>query len=83
VFLELIDVAPDGTRVTLDDQVMPVALQGGEVDRRAALHGVSWRLRPGHRLELELTTGSAQLSIPRTGPFSVDLTARVSIPVTR
>jgi ABC-2 type transport system ATP-binding protein len=83
VFLELIDVAPDGTRVTLDDQVRPVALPGGEVDRRAALHGVSWRLRPGHRLELELTTGSAQYSIPRTGPFSVDLVARVSIPVTR
>jgi hypothetical protein len=79
--MELVDLAPDGTRVTVDDQVMPVALAGGEVDRNARLHGVSWRLRPGHRLELELTTGSSQYSIPRTGPFSVDLTARVSPPV--
>jgi hypothetical protein len=62
---------------------MPVALAGSQVDRTARLHGVSWRLRPGHRLELELTSGSSQYSIPRTGPFSVDLTARVSLPVTR
>ncbi len=82
VFMELVDLAPDGTRVTVDDQVMPVALAGGEVDRDERLHGVSWRLRPDHRLELELTTGSSQYSIPRTGPYSVDLTARVSLPVT-
>lgn len=83
VFMELVDVAEDGTRVTVDDQVMPVALAGGQVDRSARLHGVSWRLLPGHRLELELTTGSAQYSIPRTGPYTVDLTARISVPVTR
>ncbi len=80
VFLELIDVAPDGTRVTLDDQVMPVALPGGAVDRTVDLHGVSWRLQPGHVLELEITTGSAQYSIPRTGPYAVDLTAQLTLP---
>jgi hypothetical protein len=68
--------------VTDDDQVMPVALAGGEVERNARLHGVSWRLRPGHRLGLELTTGSNQFSIPRTGPFSVYLSVGVSLPVT-
>ena len=83
VFMELVDLEPDGTGVTVDDQVMPVALAGGEVDRNARLHGVSSRLRPGHRLELELTTGSSQYSIPGTGPFSVDLEVGVAVPVTR
>jgi ABC-2 type transport system ATP-binding protein len=82
VFFELVDVAPDGTRVTLDDQVMPMALPGGEVDERLSLHGVAWRLLPGHRLELEVTTGSTQYSIPRTGPYTVDLTVRTSLPIT-
>jgi X-Pro dipeptidyl-peptidase C-terminal non-catalytic domain len=82
-FFELVDVAPDGTRVTVDDQVMAMAMPGGEVDERLALHGVAWRLRPGHRLELEVTTGSAQYSIPRTGPYTVDLTVRTALPVTR
>jgi ABC-2 type transport system ATP-binding protein len=81
VFLELIDRAPDGTRVTVDDQVMPVSIQGGEVRLRTALHGVAWRLKPGHVLELELTTGSTQFSIPRTGPFAVDLTATARLPM--
>ncbi|MGH2684618.1 MAG: CocE/NonD family hydrolase C-terminal non-catalytic domain-containing protein, partial [Actinomycetota bacterium] len=82
-FLELVDVAPDGTRVTIDDQVMPIALAGGSVDRTIDLHGVSWRLFRGHSLELEITTGSAQYAIPRTGPYAIDLTADVSLPLTR
>ncbi|MGH2656680.1 MAG: CocE/NonD family hydrolase [Actinomycetota bacterium] len=81
VFLELIDVAPDGTRTTINDQVMPVALDGGPVDRRIDLHGIAWRLEPGHVLELELTTGSTQYASPRTGPFAVSLTATVDLPV--
>jgi ABC-2 type transport system ATP-binding protein len=79
-FLELVDVAPDGTRVTVDDQVMPVSLPGGAVDRTVNLHGISWRLETGHALELEITTGSSQYSIPRTGPYAVDLTAGLTLP---
>jgi ABC-2 type transport system ATP-binding protein len=81
VFLELVDRAPDGTRVTVDDQVMPVTLEGGSVDLGVRLHGVAWRLEPGHVLELELTTGSAQYSMPRTGPYAVDLSARARLPI--
>jgi predicted acyl esterase len=81
-FLELVDVAPDGTRVTLDDQVMPVALAGGAVNRTVDLHGVSWRLEPGHVLELEITTGSTQYAIPRTGPYALTLSAASTIPLT-
>lgn len=55
VFLELVDVAPDGTGTTIDDQVMPVALGDGPVDRRIDLHGIAWLLEPGHVLELEVT----------------------------
>lgn len=47
VFLELVDRAPDGTLVTVDDQVMPAALAGGTVDRAVDLHGIAWRLEPG------------------------------------
>jgi ABC-2 type transport system ATP-binding protein len=81
VFLELVDVAPDGTRVTVDNQVMPAALDGGEVDRVVDLHGFAWRLQPGHVLELEITTGSTAYSIPRTGPYAVSLTAAPAFPV--
>jgi ABC-2 type transport system ATP-binding protein len=81
IFLELVDVAPDGTRVTVDNQVMPASLAGGAVDQTVALHGIAWRLEPGHVLELEITTGSTQYSIPRTGPYAVSLFAAPSFPV--
>jgi ABC-2 type transport system ATP-binding protein len=81
VFFELIDVAPDGTRVTVDDQVTPVALPGGAVDRTLDMNGVAWRLEPGHSLELEITTGSTEYAAPRTGPFAVSLAAELSLPV--
>jgi ABC-2 type transport system ATP-binding protein len=81
VFFELVDVAPDGTRVTVDDQVMPLALAGGPVEETLDLHGIAWRLEPGHVLELEVTTGSTQYSIPRTGPYTVSLTAAPVFPV--
>ena len=81
VFLELVDVAPDGTRVTIDDQVMPVALPSGAFDRTIDLHGIAWRLQPGHTIELEVTTGSAQYAQPRTGPYAVSLDAQLQLPV--
>jgi ABC-2 type transport system ATP-binding protein len=81
VFLELVDVAPDGQRVTVDNQVMPASLAGGPVDQILGLHGIAWRLEPGHVLELEITTGSTQYSIPRTGPYSISLTASSRFPV--
>ena len=81
VFLELVDVAPDGSRVTVDDQVMPVALASGPFERTLDLHGIAWRLEPGHALELEVTTGSAQYQIPRTGPYAVSLEGDLSLPV--
>jgi ABC-2 type transport system ATP-binding protein len=83
VFLELVDVAPDGMRVTVDDQVMPVALASGAFDRTVDLHGIAWRLLPGHSLELEVTTGSAQYAAPRTGPYAVSLAAELSLPVSK
>jgi ABC-2 type transport system ATP-binding protein len=82
-FFELVDVAPDGTRVTLDDQTMPRALPSGAFKKSFDLHGVSWMLKPRHKLELEITTGSAQYSIPRTGPYQVTFNeARVRLPLT-
>jgi ABC-2 type transport system ATP-binding protein len=82
-FFELIDVAPDGSRVTLDDQTMPRALPSGGFTKRFDLHGVSWMLKPGHKLELEITTGSTQYSIPRTGPYRVTFDeAQVRLPLT-
>jgi ABC-2 type transport system ATP-binding protein len=81
VYLELVDAAPDGTRVTVDDQTMPVRLGAGAIDETVELHGVSWILRPGHSLELEITTGSAQYAPPRTGPFAVSLTASPALPL--
>jgi ABC-2 type transport system ATP-binding protein len=80
VHMELVDLAPDGSRVTVDDQVMPFRF-AGRVDQEVSLHGVAWRLEPGHALELELTTGSTQYAPPRTGPFTVELVARPFLPV--
>lgn len=82
VFLELVDVAPDGTRVTVDDQVTPVSLPGGAIEHELPLNGIAWRLEPGHALELEISTSSAQYAIPRTGPYVVSLSADLRLPVT-
>ncbi len=83
VFFELIDKAPDGTLVTVDDQTMPLRIGSGEVRRKVALHGVSWLLKKGHKLLLEVTTGSSQYDVPRTGAYTIDFKVRTSVPVTR
>jgi ABC-2 type transport system ATP-binding protein len=80
VFLELVDVAKDGARVTLDDQTMPVSLREGRFRRTVALHGVAWKLQPGHRLELEITTGSSQYQAARN-PYTVKLKAVTKLPI--
>jgi ABC-2 type transport system ATP-binding protein len=80
VFFELIDRAPDGTLVTVDDQTMPYHLKVGEFRKTIALHGVSWLLKKGHSLLLEVTTGSSQYDVVRTGPYQVDMKVRTSIP---
>ena len=83
-FFELIDVAPDGSRVTVSDQTMPRALPRGEFNKSFDMHGVSWMLKRGHRLELEITTGSTQYSIPRTGPYRLSFDeVTVELPLTR
>jgi ABC-2 type transport system ATP-binding protein len=81
VFFELVDVAPDGTRVTIDDQVMPLKLANGNVTSTINLHGVAWKLFPGHALELEVTTGSTPYQAPRTGAFEVQLQVRPLLPL--
>ncbi len=81
VFFELVNVAPDGKRVTLDDQTMPLRLGNGAHRQTIDLHGVAWRLEPGHALELEVTTGSAQYAAPRFGPYSVSLDVTPQLPV--
>ncbi len=81
VHLELVDRAPDGSRVTVDDQTMPWVF-AGRIDQDVALHGITWRLEPGHALELEITTGSAQYAPPPTGAYTVELTAVPTLPVT-
>ncbi|MFN2526699.1 MAG: CocE/NonD family hydrolase [Actinomycetota bacterium] len=81
LFFELVDVAPEGDRVTIDDQVMPLFVESGSFERGLDLHGISWILMPGHSIELEVTTGSLQYSVPRTGPYSVALTAVAELPL--
>ncbi len=82
VFLELVDVDKNGKRVTLDDQTMPVVLKPGRFDRTVKLNGVAWKLLPGHRLELEVTTGSAQYQQAR-GAYTVQLKAVTKLPIAR
>lgn len=82
VFLELVDVGKNGNRVTVDDQTMPVILDEGAVKKTVRLHGVSWIVKPGHRIELEITTGSGQYQIPE-GAYTVKLRAVTKLPLTR
>ena len=79
-FFELVDVDQDGKRVTLDDQTMPVILKPGRFRETIKLHGVAWKLLPGHRLELEVTTGSSQYQQAR-GAYTVQLSAVTKLPV--
>jgi ABC-2 type transport system ATP-binding protein len=81
LFFELVDVAPGGARTTIDDQVMPIKLAGGKFRRNLPLHGISWILKPGHRVELEVTTGSTSYGAARTGPFRIAVSAHATLPV--
>ena len=70
--------------MTVSDQTMPRALPRGEFNKSFDMHGVSWMLKRGHRLELEITTGSTQYSIPRTGPYRLSFDeVAVELPLTR
>jgi hypothetical protein len=63
---------------------MPRALPSGAFDKSFAMHGVSWMLPRGHKLELEITTGSTQYAIPRTGPYQLTFDeVAVELPMTR
>lgn len=79
VFFELVDVDKDGKRVSIDDQTMPLILKPGAVKRTVKLHGVAWKLVPGHRLELEITTGSSQYQ--SRGSYTVRLKATTKLPI--
>lgn len=81
LFFELVDVAPNGTRTTIDDQVMPLKLADGKFRRNLALHGISWIVTPRHRIELEITTGSTSYGAARMGPFEVAVSARPALPI--
>lgn len=81
LFFELVDKAPDGTLTTVDDQTMPLRFGADTGERAFDMHGVSWILEPGHSLLLEVTTGSTQYDIPRTGPYAVSLSINASVPV--
>ncbi|MGH2694309.1 MAG: hypothetical protein ACRDJJ_05765, partial [Actinomycetota bacterium] len=81
LFFELVDVSPEGKRVTVDDQTMPLRLGSGGFEQALDLHGISWILEPGHSLELEITTGSLQYQVPRMGPYAVSLEAITELPV--
>lgn len=82
VFFELLDKAPDGTLVTVNDQTMPVRLELGDFKATLDLHGLTWMLEKGHSLILEITTGSTQYDTPRTGPYALDLEVVAKVPVT-
>lgn len=79
-FFELVDVDKDGKRVSIDDQTMPVALKPGRFKKTIRLHGIAWKLLPGHRLELEVTTGSSQYQDAR-GPYTIRLKALTKLPI--
>jgi ABC-2 type transport system ATP-binding protein len=83
VYFELIDKGPKGKLVTVDDQTMPIEVGMGETNHRLKLHGVSWILKPGHSLQLEVTTGSNQYANPRAGAFEVEARAVPHLPVAR
>ncbi|HWC14593.1 MAG TPA: CocE/NonD family hydrolase [Actinomycetota bacterium] len=81
VFFELVDVAPDGARITVDDQVTPLRLGPGKVKDTIELSGISWMLQPGHSLELEITTGSGMYQSWRAGPYVATLEATLKLPL--
>jgi ABC-2 type transport system ATP-binding protein len=83
LFFELLDVAPDGTVRTVDDQVMAKKVtwlssvpQVVEVD----LGGVAWRMDPGHELFLQIATTSSDHASSRF-PASATVDVEVRVPV--
>jgi ABC-2 type transport system ATP-binding protein len=82
LFFELLDKAPDGTLTTVDAQTTPVRLASGKIDTTLSMHGADWLLLPRHSLELEVTTGSTQYDVTRTGPYSASIKVIPELPLT-
>ncbi|MCW2928959.1 MAG: transporter related protein [Thermoleophilia bacterium] len=93
LFARLVDVAPDGRRIVMRGLVAPMRLGGlpplGE--RRGqgvdvALPPVAWRLAPGHRLAVDVsTTDAGYVGAPRAATYGIAMTgsAQLRVPVAR
>lgn len=81
VHLELVDVAPNGKRTTVNRQTTPVRVKRGKRERTVRLTAIAWVLRPGHRLELEITTGSALFRRSDRGSYRVSVRVRPRLPI--
>lgn len=81
VFVELVEVSPQGTRRTVDQLVTPLALPAGDSTGSLRLPAIVWKLPPGHALEFEVSTGSAGYR-PATGlRYRATLEATVRLPL--
>ncbi|HVE92298.1 MAG TPA: CocE/NonD family hydrolase [Actinomycetota bacterium] len=82
LFFKLVDVAPDGTQKVLDDQVTPVKVTGLSLDAQTVdveLAGVSWRLDPGHTLQLQIASTSSDYASSRL-PSVTNVEAALNVP---
>jgi ABC-2 type transport system ATP-binding protein len=82
LFFKLLDQAPNGSLVVVDDQVTPrkfVGLSSIPTHLSMALGAVAWRVERGHRLLLEISTSSNEYTSSRF-PSIVDLAGTVRVP---
>jgi len=84
LFFKLLDVAPDGSAVVIDDQTMPLKITGLDLEASQTfeidLGGVSWAVPVDHTLVLEVTSTSNEYATART-PALVDAGVSVAVPV--
>lgn len=81
VFFELVEVAPNGARRTVDQLVTPLSLPAGPTSGTLRLPAVVWRLEPGYGLELEITTGSLAYRPATQVRYRATVDADVRLPV--
>lgn len=84
IFFKLLDVAPDGSAVVIDDQNTPLKVIDLELEAPQTfsidLAGVSWEIPSGHSLVLEVTSTSNEYASSRT-PAVAEVDVTVSVPV--
>jgi ABC-2 type transport system ATP-binding protein len=83
VYMSFLDQAPNGDVETIDEQTVPVTFRKGQSEFRMKFNALSWMLRKGHSIVLQVSTGTPGFRTPTHDRYEISFYATVSLPISK